>query len=46
MRSRRPRPLQTKFVAATKAKYIEISALKNAENNNSVGYAEIDVITK
>jgi len=37
---------QTKMIAATKARYIKLSAVKNADNNNNIGYAEIDVITK
>ncbi len=37
---------QTKMITATKARYIKLSALKNADNNNNIGYAEIDVITK
>ena len=37
---------QTKMFAATNARYIKLSALKNAHNNNNIGYAELDVITK
>jgi len=37
---------QTKMIAETKARYIKLSALKNADNNNNIGYAELDVITK
>jgi alpha-L-fucosidase len=37
---------QTKMFTATKARYIKLSALKNADNNNNIGYAELDVITK
>jgi alpha-L-fucosidase len=37
---------QTKKITATKARYIKLSALKNADNNNNIGYAELDVITK
>ena len=37
---------QTKTFDAIKAKFIKLSALKNADNNNNIGYAELDVITK
>ena len=37
---------QTKMIKETKARYIKLSALKNADNNNNIGYAELDVITK
>ena len=37
---------QTKMITETKARYIKLSALKNADNNNNIGYAELDVITK
>lgn len=36
---------QIKKFASVKARYIKFSALKNAEGNDTVGYAEIDVIT-
>jgi alpha-L-fucosidase len=37
---------QTKMITATRARYIKLSALKNAANNNNIGYAELDVVTK
>ncbi len=36
---------QTKRFEEEKARYIRFRALKNAENNNHIGYAEIDLIT-
>ncbi len=36
---------QTKTFAPEKVRYIKLRALKNAENNNNLGYAEVDVIT-
>jgi alpha-L-fucosidase len=36
---------QTKNFEPEKARYIKLRALKNTENNNNIGYAEIDVIT-
>jgi alpha-L-fucosidase len=36
---------QTKNFDTEKARYIKLKALKNTENNNNTGYAEIDVIT-
>jgi alpha-L-fucosidase len=36
---------QTKIFEAVPARYIKLRALKNTENNNRIGYAEIDVIT-
>jgi len=36
---------QSKEFATKKARYIKLTALKNTQNNNSAGYAEIDVIT-
>jgi alpha-L-fucosidase len=36
---------QTKNFEAAPARYIKLRALKNTENNNRIGYAEIDVIT-
>ncbi len=37
---------QTRKFEPVKARYIKLRALKNTENNNNLGYAEIDVITK
>lgn len=37
---------QIKNFAMVKARYIKLIALKNTEDNNNVGYAEVDVITK
>jgi alpha-L-fucosidase len=36
---------QTKKFEVVPARYIKFQALKNTENNNNIGYAEIDVIT-
>ncbi|WBL44119.1 alpha-L-fucosidase [Algoriphagus halophytocola] len=36
---------QSKGFALQKARYIKLKALKNTKNDNSAGYAEIDVIT-
>ncbi len=36
---------QTKNFESVPARYIKFRALKNTENNNRIGYAEIDVIT-
>ena len=36
---------QTKRFPVEKARYIKLQALKNAEGNNNIGYAEVDVIT-
>lgn len=36
---------QTKLFTAEKARYIKLRALKNTENNDNAGYAEVDVIT-
>lgn len=36
---------QTKQFEPLAARYIKFQALKNTENNNNIGYAEIDVIT-
>jgi len=36
---------QTKEFKAVAAHYIRLRALKNTENNNRIGYAEVDVIT-
>jgi alpha-L-fucosidase len=36
---------QTKKFAAVKARYIQLRALRNTQDNNAVGYAEVDVIT-
>ena len=36
---------QTKNFACEKVRYIKLQALKNTEDNNNIGYAEIDVIT-
>jgi len=36
---------QTKTFATEKACYIKLQALKNTEENNNVGYAEVDIIT-
>lgn len=35
---------QIKKFAAAKARYIKLRALKNTENNDNIGYAEVDVI--
>ena len=37
---------QTKMITDTKTRYIKLRALKNADNNNNIGYAELDIITK
>ena len=37
---------QIKKFDAVKARYIKFRALKNVENNNNIGYAEVDIITK
>ncbi|MBN2683777.1 MAG: alpha-L-fucosidase [Pontiellaceae bacterium] len=37
---------QTKTFAVQKARYIKLRALRNTENNDNLGYAEIDVITE
>jgi alpha-L-fucosidase len=37
---------QTKNFEAVNARFIKFRALKNTENNNRIGYAEIDVITE
>jgi len=36
---------QIKKFAAVNARYIKLRALKNTENNDNIGYAEVDVIT-
>jgi len=36
---------QIKKFASQKARYIKFTALKNAEGNDNIGYAEVDVIT-
>ena len=36
---------QTKHFAPERARYIRLRALKNTENNNNLGYAEVDVVT-
>lgn len=36
---------QIKKISPEKARYIKLRALKNTENNNETGYAEVDVIT-
>ena len=36
---------QTKQFEPVAARYLKFQALKNTENNNNIGYAEIDVIT-
>ncbi|MEB2775355.1 alpha-L-fucosidase [Algoriphagus sp. D3-2-R+10] len=37
---------QVKSFKSEKARYIKLEALRNTNNNNTVGYAEIDVITQ
>jgi alpha-L-fucosidase len=37
---------QSKNFSAVKARYIKLRALRNTDNNNEIGYAEVDVITK
>lgn len=36
---------QTKKFESVKARYVKLRALKNTENNNNIGYAELDLIT-
>ena len=36
---------QIKKFATEKTRYIKLRALRNTENNNNIGYAEVDVIT-
>lgn len=36
---------QSRTFAGERARYIKFRALKNAENNNNIGYAEIDLVT-
>jgi len=36
---------QVKKFAPVKAHYIKLRALKNTEDNDNIGYAEVDVIT-
>jgi hypothetical protein len=36
----------TKMFTAVTARYVKLSALKNTEDNDSISYAEVDVITK
>jgi alpha-L-fucosidase len=36
---------QLKTFAPTQARYVKLRALRNTDNNNDVGYAEVDVIT-
>ena len=36
---------QIKKFAPEKARYIKLRALRNTENNNNLGYAEVDIIT-
>ena len=36
---------QVKTFAPAKARYIKFQAVKNAENNNNIGYSEVDIIT-
>jgi alpha-L-fucosidase len=36
---------QTKKFDPEQARYIKLRALRNTENNNNIGYAEVDVIT-
>jgi len=36
---------QTKNFDSVSARYIKLRALRNTENNNNIGYAEVDVIT-
>lgn len=35
-----------KMIKETKARYIKPGAFKNADNNNNIGYADLDIITK
>jgi alpha-L-fucosidase len=37
---------QSKKFAGVEARYIKLRALRNTDNNDETGYAEIDVITK
>lgn len=37
---------QTKKFTAEKARYIKLRALKNTEDNDNIGYAEVDMITR
>jgi alpha-L-fucosidase len=37
---------QTKNFDAVGARFIKLRALKNTENNNNIGYAEVDVISE
>jgi len=37
---------QEKYFSTSKARYVKLVALKNTENNNNIGYAEVDVITQ
>jgi alpha-L-fucosidase len=37
---------QVKKFAAVNARYIKLKALKNSENNDNIGYGEVDLITK
>jgi alpha-L-fucosidase len=37
---------QTKTFDTEEARYIKFRALKNTENNNNIGYAEVNIITK
>ncbi len=37
---------QSKSFASVKTRYIKLRALRNTQNDNTVGYAEIDVITE
>ena len=36
---------QTKMFAPEKARYFKFTALKNAEESNNIGYAELDIVT-
>jgi alpha-L-fucosidase len=36
---------QIKKFVPVKARYIKLKALKNTEDNDNIGYAEVDVIT-
>lgn len=36
---------QTKKIKAEKARYIKLRALKNTEDNDNIGYGEVDVVT-
>jgi alpha-L-fucosidase len=36
---------QIKKFASEKARYIKLRALKNTENNDNIGYAEVDIVT-